>query len=98
MTYRVRVLPEAEREAEAAADWYHQRRPGLGDEFIAELVDVLDALGEGPERHARLGDHPSYRRAKLRRFPFSAIFLIHADEVEVVAIAHGRRLPGYWRR
>jgi hypothetical protein len=44
MTYRVRVIPEAEREAEAAADWYEQRRPGLGAEFIAELVVVLDGL------------------------------------------------------
>jgi plasmid stabilization system protein ParE len=98
MTYRVRVLPEAEREAEAAADWYEQRRPGLGIEFVAELVAVLDGLVESPERHGRLADHPAYRRARLRRFPFSAVFTIHGDEIEVVAVAHGRRFPGYWRR
>ena len=40
MTYRVRVLPEAEREVEAAADWYEQRRPGLGIEFIGELIGL----------------------------------------------------------
>ena len=76
MTYRVRVLPEAALEAEASAEWYGQCRPGLGIDFISELVAVLDSLTDGPERHGRLAEHPSYRRAKLRRFLFSAIFII----------------------
>jgi hypothetical protein len=38
MSYRIRVLPEARAEAEAAADGYEARRPGLGQ--AAALTEV----------------------------------------------------------
>jgi hypothetical protein len=33
----------------------------------------------------------------LRRFPFVIIFREAAVRIEILAIAHGRRRPGYWR-
>lgn len=32
----------------------------------------------------------------LRRFPYSVIYYIRAEELRVVALAHHRRKPGYW--
>jgi hypothetical protein len=29
--------------------------------------------------------------------PFSLVYVLRGDDVEVVAVAHGRRRPGYWR-
>jgi hypothetical protein len=35
----------------------------------------------------------------VRRFPFSRLFrLLAGDVVEILAVAHVRRRPGYWRR
>jgi hypothetical protein len=31
------------------------------------------------------------------RYPFSLICIVRGDGIEVVAVAHGRRRPGYWR-
>jgi len=36
------------------------------------------------------------RRALLNDFPYSVIYRIKGDVVEIVAIMHQRRKPGYW--
>jgi plasmid stabilization system protein ParE len=97
MIYRIALVREAVAEAEHAAAWYELRRSGLGADFVAELAAVLDGLTERPLRHPPSASDPTYRCARLRRFPFSVFFSVQATTVEVVAIAHARRRPGYWR-
>jgi hypothetical protein len=36
------------------------------------------------------------RRALLSRFPYAFIFLDTQSGVQVIAIAHTKRRPGYW--
>jgi hypothetical protein len=43
-------------------------------------------------RHGRCA-----RRYVVPRFPFSSVYRMREDEVEIIAVAHGRRRPGYWR-
>ncbi len=33
----------------------------------------------------------------MRRFPFQIVYEVHPEEVVVVAVAHLRMRPGYWR-
>jgi hypothetical protein len=37
------------------------------------------------------------RRLVLRRFPFAIVYRLAGEFVLVLAIAHMRRRPGYWR-
>jgi hypothetical protein len=37
------------------------------------------------------------RRYVFPRYPFSLVYIFRDGDVEVVAVAHGRRRPGYWR-
>jgi hypothetical protein len=37
MSFVVRKLPAAERDALEAAIWYEERQPGLGDDFLNEV-------------------------------------------------------------
>jgi len=41
-------------------------------------------------------DHDT-RRFLLRRFPYSVIYRVEPSRIVIVAIAHGRRRPGYWK-
>ena len=45
---RVELHPEAHAELRAVAVWYDERRPGLGDEFVAEMSSTLARIGEVP--------------------------------------------------
>jgi len=39
-----------------------------------------------------------HRRFGLRRFPFGLIYRITSSGVQIIAVAHRRRRPGYWRQ
>ncbi len=37
------------------------------------------------------------RRVVLQRFPFFIVFLDWQEEIYIVAVAHTKRRPGYWK-
>ena len=91
----LRIHPAALEEAEAAVDWYAQRSGRVAGMFLDELDRAIDRIGQNPE-HYPPHDFGT-RRIVLRRFPFVVVFRKAAIGVEIIAIAHGRRRPGYWR-
>ena len=97
---RVELHPEARAELRAAAIWYDERRPGLSDEFIAEVSSILDKIGEVPASFQIWpGTSPaplSIRRAVVNRFPYVIAFEVHSEHTLVLAIAHAKRRPLYW--
>lgn len=97
----VRILEAATTEAEEAAAWYEAQRTGLGAEFRQEFKLALDLLREdllpGMPCPGRLGER-AVRRIRMKRFPFHVVFVeTAAAAVMVLAVAHQRRRPGYWR-
>lgn len=92
----VEFHPEAVAEAAAAHAWYARRSPGASRGFILELDRTVAAIKDGPERWP-VGDLRT-RRLPLRRFPYWVVYRVLPDVVQVLAIAHMRRRPGYWRR
>lgn len=86
--------PEAIREARAARKWYEARNADVADVFMVELDMAIERIEQGPRKW------PPYlggtRRYLLHRFPFSIVFRETPNRVEIVAVAHGRRRPGYW--
>ncbi|MBK8977219.1 MAG: type II toxin-antitoxin system RelE/ParE family toxin [Planctomycetes bacterium] len=87
--------PDAVDEAAAAREWYARRSPQAASGFVAELDRAVGAVGEAP---LRWPPGPSgTRRALLRRFPFGLVYRVGVEEVQVIAVAHLRRRPGYWR-
>lgn len=96
MKRTLRVLPEAEAELQSAAVWYEQKRRGLGIEFVAVVDRAFDSILENPEAcPAWRADRP-YRKHFLKRFPYVVLFRIDAPTVEIIAVAHAKRRPGYW--
>jgi hypothetical protein len=45
---RVELHPEARAEVRAAALWYDEQSPGLGDRFIERFDEILNRLEEAP--------------------------------------------------
>ncbi|MBI4501656.1 MAG: type II toxin-antitoxin system RelE/ParE family toxin [Gemmatimonadetes bacterium] len=88
-------LPAAREEFLAAADRYDAASPGLGEEFIAEVERAVARLTTFPNHgNPYFGES---RRIVLRRFPYDVVYLRSDQEIVVVAIAHQRRSPFYWR-
>ena len=90
----VRLHPLAADEAEGARAWYLARNPTVADAFLLELDAAIASIAEGPRRWPRI--HGRFRRYLLHKFPFSVVYLERPDFIEVIAVAHHRRKPGYW--
>lgn len=88
--------PEALAELRAAVEFYEGERRGLGRELALEVRAVLDRLAEWPG--SGVTEDPEVRRALLARFPFTIVYRLVGDAIEVVAVMHQRQRPGYWRR
>ena len=87
--------PEAEREFLEAALYYDLRVAGLGEKFLSEIQSATELLISQPEIGARID--PNLRRMLLVRFPYSVIYSVEDMTIRVIAVAHQRRRPAYWR-
>lgn len=97
---KLRILREAEEEAHASAVWYDEQMVGLGDDFLDELVSALQQIEDDPDRFPKLeiAKSEQIRRCRLNRFPYMIIFEILEAEIVVLAVAHAKRRPNYWRK
>ena len=88
--------PAAQQELTAAVKNGEERAIGLGLELLQESRRVVGMLCVSPDIGKPLSG--MYRRFPLRRFPFSIVYRIDGDRLHIIAVAHRRRRPGYWRQ
>lgn len=87
--------PEATEEMLHAAQYYEQQQCDLGKRFVDAIQTSV--------RHIQINPHlypevmPGIRRSLTRTFPFGVIFRVMPAEIQVLAIAHNKREPHYWR-
>ena len=92
----VLLHPDAMEEYIASYAWYHERGPHLAEAFEHEIERAIRLIVEAPERWPLyLGKH---RRVLVRRFPYSLVYTIIKGDIFILAVAHGHRRPGYWRK
>ena len=90
-----RFLTPAEIEMTEASVFYEAATSGLGAEFLDEIERLVLLVCEHPKIGRSING--SLRQVILHRFPFSLIYSIEVDAVLIVAVAHQRRRPDYWK-
>jgi plasmid stabilization system protein ParE len=93
--FAVEFHPLAADEAEAAERWYRERNEITSGRLQRELDRAIERISEQPEAGSPYLS--GTRRVLLRRFPFFVVYRVRGDNVQIVAVAHARRRPGYWR-
>jgi len=91
----VRFRSEAASDVLSAREWYDAQRPGLGDEFVQALEQVIALISELPEAFPEIA--VGLRRALLGRFPYAVYYRWESGLIDVIACLHTRRSPGRWR-
>lgn len=87
--------PRAREEFDEAFDFFAERTPVLARRFLKSTVTTIDLLRDYPTVGRPIGR--ATRRFAIRPFPYDLIYLPGRDDILVVAIAHHRRRPEYWR-
>jgi toxin ParE1/3/4 len=94
-TARLQFLSEAVSELDEAFGWYLARSPQAAGAFLGELERASALVAETPDVWPAF--HLGTRSYNLRGFPFRLIYRQQGDVVQVVAVAHHKRRPLYWR-
>lgn len=94
MTGEVRLHEAASAEFEAAFEWYLLRSEFVASKFSEEISLAIEKISEVPQRWpaAKSG----VRKYVLPRFAFAIFYRELPSAVQMLAIAHGHRKPGYW--
>lgn len=92
---RVEFHPATEAEFAEDVTFYRERAPGLAAEFTDAVESAVTFIRTHPEAGTPM--RGVLRRWRVRRFPYSIIYREESECVYVLALAHHRRRPGYWR-
>jgi len=92
---RIRSHAGARRDLNQAVDWYIAEAGGPTATRFIEEVERLRALIVG---HPRIGTPGRFdtRRVVFRSFPYTLVYRLRGDVLEVIALAHHSRRPDYW--
>jgi len=96
-----REHPAARAEYLDALAWYDDQEVGLGDRLADDLdggVDFVRAWPDAAPSYRGRQRVPLIRQKSTEVFPYGIVYLILDGEVVIVAYAHERRRPGYWRK
>lgn len=89
------IHTQASQEIEEAAFFYEQRVEGLGGQFVLRVEKAIEQILLFPESAPLVGE--TVRKKGLERFPYSLMYVFEKATVFIVAIAHQKREPMYWK-
>lgn len=94
MTKLISIHEAAEIEINEAADFYDKESLGLGSAFLDEIEKAIKQISLLPKLAPKQG---KVRTLNLSKFPYSLMYSVRPEEIRLLAVAHQRRRPFYWR-
>ena len=95
-SWQLLLHPGAIVDARDAREWYESQSPQAAAAFLAELDYAVDQILAGPHRW------PTHIHGTTRylfnRFPYFVVYRIRDEAIQVIAIQHSSRRPGYWKK
>jgi plasmid stabilization system protein ParE len=85
VSFEVILRPEAEDDIADAASWYENQRSGLGGEFVATILQAIDALADNPLLVSRRHRRRNIRWSRPDRFPYRIVYEVSGQAVVVIA-------------
>ena len=85
----------ARAEFDDAADWYEQRRAGLGAAFTGAVQRILDRIAAQPDFYPRV--YLGVREALVSGYPYCVYYREESGRVLVLSVFHTARDPSVWQ-
>ena len=92
----VEIHPEAQDEVNDAAEYYVQSGMWNSLRFRTRLDEIIDLIATQPELFGWYDD--DFRMALPTPYPYAVIYReLPGNIVQLIAVAHTCREPGYWK-
>jgi len=86
--------PHARQELKDATLYFSDIDPVLGKGFAEDVERTISLVLQFPEAWPLVTR--SARRCRTQRFPYALLYRIWNEQIEVLAVMHLSRKPGYW--
>jgi plasmid stabilization system protein ParE len=96
---QLEILPAAFAELQDAVAFLNNERLGLGDELLEAVQHILERLLQFPALGHVLPNTKAkgeFRRILVPQFRYALIYRLHGTSLQIIALAHTSRKPGYW--
>lgn len=92
---RAVISASARQDFREAVDHYDKESISAGDRFAEQINATVQLISERP----MIGPLNAFgeRQFKVETFPYNVIYQPEPRRILVLAIAHHKRKPGYWR-
>ncbi len=91
----VEIHADAAAEAREAWQWYATNSTKAAQVFQQQFERAVERIANRPE-FCTPYLHGT-RMCLLRKFPYLVVFHMRESTVYIVAVAHAKRRPGYWK-
>jgi hypothetical protein len=83
-------------EVEEDRAWYRKRSESAETGFLRALDHAVDQITAAPAQWPRY--LAGTQRYVFPTYPYSLVYFVEDEVIRVVAVAHDKRRPGYWRK
>ncbi len=91
------IHSKARTEFEESITYYEQQKTGLGLALQSAIEKAIGRIQQNPQIGAPYKT-TEFRHYVIQRFPYVIFYVEWGEVIWIVAIAHGKRRPNYWRR
>jgi plasmid stabilization system protein ParE len=96
VTLEILVSREARADIGHAVGGYRDISPTLSARFGAELDRIYSAIAKYPQMYPVV--YKNFRRALLRKFPYSVFYIVEETSILIVGVVHQARDESTWKR
>ena len=91
----IKFHSDAEFEMIEAAKYYESQQKDLGKRFLEAVQSAIKRIQINPELYSSV--EYNIKRCRTKTFPYGIIFRDQPKLIEIIAIMHFSRKPGYWK-
>jgi len=91
----IKFHPDAESEMNDAARFYEDKQAQLGKRYLQTVMQTVEKISLNPTIYKKI--ESGIRCSRINTFPFAIVFREKENHVEVLAVMHIKRQPGYWK-
>ncbi|HBC85847.1 MAG TPA: plasmid stabilization protein [Lentisphaeria bacterium] len=92
----VKFHPQSQIELFEAAQYYENQQKDLGKRFLLSLQDSILSIQINPLVYQLADDN--FRKCRVSKFPYGIVFREGKYSIEIIAVIHLKRRPGYWKK
>jgi len=89
------LAPGGGRRGRCGGSVYSGKQRQLGIRFVNNLDEALRRLSINPDMYREV--EPGIRKIRLKTFPYAVTYRSKGAALEIIAVMHIRRKPGYWK-